>query len=155
MKRILLVALIGAIPWGLTAPPVFAGPREDVQALVERAVEYVRVNGRRQAFTAFNRPDGGFINGDLYIFCDDAAGLNLANGANPNLVGHNLAAVRDADGKLPALDLYRMTQAQGQGWYDFLWPNPATGRVERKIVFAKRIDDQAFCASGYYQPVSR
>jgi cytochrome c len=152
MIRILLSGLLAAAHCGVAAKPVCAGSPEDVQALVERAAEYVRVHGRQQAFADFNRPDGGFVNGDLYVFCDDAAGINLANGGNPNLVGRNLAAVRDASGKLPALDLYHITQTKGQGWYEFLWPNPATGRVERKVVFAMRIDDQAFCASGYYKP---
>ncbi|HET6308970.1 MAG TPA: cache domain-containing protein [Rhodopila sp.] len=151
----MLAALIATLPYGMTVQSARAGERDEVQALVERAVDYVRVNGRLRAFAAFNRPDGGFIKGDLYIFCDDAVGINLANGGNPNLVGHNLATVRDAEGKRPALDLYQITQAQGEGWYDFLWPNPATGRVERKIVFAKRIDDKAFCASGYYEPAVR
>ena len=151
MTRVLLVALLAAGHFGMATKPVCAGSREEVQALVERAAEYVRVHGRQQAFADFNRPDGGFVDGDLYVFCDDAAGVNLANGGNPNLVGRNLAAVRDADGKLPALDLYHITQTKGQGWYNFLWPNPATGRVESKIVFAIRIDDQTFCASGYYK----
>jgi cytochrome c len=152
MTRVLLAALLAAGHFGVAAKPVSAGSPEEVQALVERGAEYIRVHGRQQAFADFNRPDGGFVDGDLYVFCDDAAGINLANGGNPNLVGRNLAAVRDPDGKLPALDLYHMTQTQGQGWYNFLWPNPATGRVERKVVFAVRIDDQTFCASGYYKP---
>jgi cytochrome c len=152
MTRLLLAALLAAALFGVVAKPVAAGSPDEVHALVERAAEYVRVHGRQQAFVDFNRPDGGFVDGDLYVFCDDAAGINLANGGNPNLVGRNLAAVRDSEGKLPALDLYHMTQAKGQGWYDFLWPNPATGRVERKVVFAVRIDDQTFCASGYYKP---
>ena len=151
MTRVLLAALLAAGHFSVAAKPASAGSPEQVQALVERAVEYVRVHGREQAFADFNRPDGGFVDGDLYVFCDDAAGINLANGGNPNLVGRNLAAVHDADGKRPALDLYHITQTQGQGWYDFLWPDPATGRVERKVVFAVRIDDQAFCASGYYK----
>lgn len=152
MTRVLLAALLAAAHFGVAAKPVFAGSPEEVQALVERAAAYIQVHGRQQAFVDFNRPDGGFVDGDLYVFCDDAAGLNLANGGNPNLVGRNLAAVHDPDGKLPALDLYHMTQTKGQGWYDFLWPNPARGRVERKVVFAMRIDDQTFCASGYYKP---
>jgi cytochrome c len=152
MIRALLAALLAVAHSGVAAKSATVGSPQEVQALVERAAEYIRVHGRQQAFAVFNRLDGGFVDGDLYVFCDDAAGINLANGGNPNLVGRNLAAVRDPDGKLPALDLYRLTQAKGQGWYEFLWPNPATGRVERKVVFAVRIDDQSFCASGYYKP---
>jgi signal transduction histidine kinase len=152
MTRVLLAALLAGAHFGVATKLVAAGSPDEVHALVERAAKHVRMHGREQAFADFNRPDGGFVDGDLYVFCDDAAGINLANGGNPNLVGRNLAAVRDPDGKLPALDLYRMTQAKGEGWYDFLWPNPATGRVERKVVFAVRIDDQTFCASGYYKP---
>ena len=84
MTRVMLAVLLAAGHLGMATKPVSAGSPEEVQALVERAAEYIRVHGRQQAFADFNRPDGGFVDGDLYVFCDDAAGVNLANGGNPN-----------------------------------------------------------------------
>jgi signal transduction histidine kinase len=128
-----------------------AGAPEDVQALVARATEHIRQYGREQAFEDFNRPDGGFVNGELYVFCIDGAGIQLANGGNPKLVGKNLSSLRDAEGKATTADMYHIGQTQGQGWYEYLWPNTARHRIERKVAFVVRIDDQTVCASGYYK----
>jgi cytochrome c len=152
MTRVLLAGLLAVALFAATVRPVSARSPEEVQALVERAAEHIREYGRQQAFADFNRPDGGFVDGELFIFCNDASGVQLANGGNPKMVGKNMSAVRDADGKLPARELYRIAQTKGQGWFEFLWPNPAKGLVEQKAAFVVRIDDQTICASGYYKP---
>jgi cytochrome c len=146
--RLLAVLLAAA------ATPACAGSPEDVKALVERAAQYVHDYGLQRAFADFSRPDGGFVDGELYVFCSDNTGTQLANGGNPKLVGKNLSSARDANGKGGTnVELHRIAQTKGYGWYEYLWPNPAKGRVERKVVYVIRIDDQIICASGYYKPV--
>ena len=135
MTRILLAGLLAVALLAVAAKPVAARSPEEVQALVERAAEYIRQHGRQQAFADFTRPDGGFVDGGLYVFCLDATGITLAHGGNPKLVGKNFTAVQDADGKLPTGELLRVAQTMGQGWVEFRWPNPARGRVERKVIF--------------------
>jgi cytochrome c len=75
----------------------------------------------------------------------------LANGGNPRLVGRNLAALRDAEGRLPIVEINRVGLTDGQGWVEYLWPNPQTHRVQRKITYVVRIDDQTVCGSGFYK----
>jgi cytochrome c len=144
--------LLGVALLAATTKPASVRSPEEVQALVERAADYIQEHGRKQAFADFTRPDGGFVDGELFIFCNDAANIQLANGGNPMLVGKNMSAVRDAEGRLPASELFRIAQAKGRGWYEYVWPNPARGRVERKVAYVARIDDQTICASGYYRP---
>jgi cytochrome c len=151
MTRVLLAGLLAVALFAVATTPVCAGSQEEVQALVERAADHIRVRGRTQAFADFSRPDGGFVDGDLYVFCFDTTGVSLAHGGNPKLVGKNLSAVRDAEGKLTSLELIRVAQTKGQGWYEYLWPNSVSGRVERKVTYVMRIDDQTICASGYYK----
>jgi cytochrome c len=76
----------------------------------------------------------------------------LANGGNPKLVGRNLLSLRDAEGRLPIVDVNRVALGEGQGWVDYLWPNPQTKRIQRKITNVVRIDDRTVCGSGFYQP---
>jgi hypothetical protein len=149
--RPLLACLLGAT-LSAAAGPATAHTADEVQALVERAAAYIRTVGQMRAFAEISRPDGGFVDGDLYVFCNSADGTVLANGGNPKLVGKNLAGVRDADGKQPVLDGVRLGLAQGQGWLDYLWPNTQTGRVQRKVNYILRIDDRTVCGSGYYKP---
>lgn len=132
--------------------PALARTAEEVKALVDRAVAHIQAVGQKQAFADITRHDGGFVDGELYVFCDAADGTVLAHGDNPKLVGKNLSAVRDAEGKLPTVELFRLAQTKGQGWLEYLWPNSATGRIEYKITYVVRVDNQTICASGYYKP---
>jgi signal transduction histidine kinase len=152
MTRALLAGLLGVALFAATAKPVSARSPEEAQALVERGAEHIREHGRQQAFADFNRPDGGYVDGELYIFCNDASGVLLANGGNPKMVGKNMSAVPDAKGTLTSAEIFRIGQTKGRGWYEYFWPNLFTGRVERKVAYILRIDDQTICGSGYYKP---
>ena len=155
MTRVLLAGLLGVGFFTAAPAPAFALPPEEVQALVERAADYIREHGRQQAFADFNRPDGGFVDGDLYVFCNDITGVQLANGGNPKMVGKNLSTLSDAEGHMTTLDMNRIGQTTGHGWYEYLWPNPAKGRIERKTAYVLRIDDRTICGSGYFKPDQR
>ncbi len=149
--RLLLACLLGATLSATAGWTATAHTPDEVQALVERAAAHIRTVGRVRGFVDISRPDGGFVDGDLYVFCDGADGTVLAHGGNPKLVGKNLGAVLDAEGNQPILDGVHLALAQGQGWLEYLWPNPQAGRVERKRSFVLRIDDRTVCGSGYYQ----
>jgi cytochrome c len=151
MIRAVLAGVVGATMFASAPRPVSADKAAEAQALVERAAEHIRQHGRQQAFADFNRSDGGFVNGGLYVFCNDSSGVQLANGGNPKLVGKNLSGLRDSEGKLTTFDIFHLGQTQGQGWYDYLWPNPSRARVDRKFTYVLRIDDQTVCASGYFK----
>ena len=148
--RPLLACLLGVIFSWAAGWPVTAHTADEVQTLVERAAAHIRAVGPARAFADISRPDGGFVDGDLYVFCNAPDGTVLAHGGNPKLVGKNLAGVRDADGTHPILEVVRLGMAQGKGWLDYLWPNPEAGRVQRKMTYVLRIDDRTICGSGYY-----
>ncbi|HUN42062.1 MAG TPA: cache domain-containing protein [Acetobacteraceae bacterium] len=155
MTRGPLATLLGVGLLAAALQPALAHSPEEVQALVERAADYIREHGQQQAFADFNRPDGGFVDGELYIFCNDISGVQLANGGNPKMVGKNLSGLRDFEGRLTTADINRIGQTVGHGWYEYLWPNPAKGRIERKTTYVLRIDDRTVCASGYFKPDQR
>src|ERR1700722_1282057 len=130
--RALLAGLLGVALTAAANRPATAHTADEVQALVERAAAHIQSVGREQAFAEISRPDGGFIDGDLYVFCNSAEGTVLANGGNPKLIGKNLAAVRDAEGRKPVFDGIHLALTQGHGWLDYLWPNAQTSHVQRK-----------------------
>jgi cytochrome c len=133
------------------ARPADARTAAEVTALVERAVAHIREVGRDRAFADFSRPDGGFVDGELYIFCQDASGVVVAHGGNPKIVGQNMADVRGPDGKLANVEINQVGLTQGSGWLEFRWPNPATKRIELKAAYVVKIDDHTVCGSGYYK----
>jgi cytochrome c len=124
----------------------------EAQALAERAVLYIHQVGREKAFADFSRRDGGFVDGELYVFYNTAEGVVLAHGGNPKPVGRNLTTVRDVQGSQPVAEVDRIALVRGQGWHDYVWPNPAAGLIQRKTSYVVRIDNNTVCGSGYYQP---
>jgi|HubBroStandDraft_4_1064222.scaffolds.fasta_scaffold129150_2 cytochrome c len=148
---VLLTGLLGLAVTTATGWAATAHTANDVQALVERAAAHIKSVGQKQAFADITRPDGGFTDGDLYVFCNSADGTVLANGGNPKLIGKSLAAVTDSEGRKPVFDGIRLALTQGQAWLEYLWPNPPAGRVQHKMTFVLRIDDRTVCGSGYYK----
>jgi cytochrome c len=133
------------------AAPAHARTAAEAQALVERGVAHIHDVGRQQAFVDFDRPDGGFVDGELYVFCLDANGVTVANGGNPHIVGHNTSDVHGEDGRRMTVEIGQLGFTRGSGWLEYRWPNPATKRIELKVVYVLKVDDQTVCASGYYK----
>jgi cytochrome c len=128
-----------------------ADPAQEVQALVERGFARIHDVGREQALADFSRPDGGFIDGELFIFCLDASGVVVASGGSPKVIGHNLADARGPDGRLAIVEVIQLGLSQGSGWLEYRWPNPANKRIELKTVYVLKVDDHTVCGSGYYE----
>lgn len=126
-----------------------AATAAQAQAFSERAAAYIEQVGEEKAFADFTRPDGGFVDGELYVFCYDSKGLNKAHGGNPAFVGRNLLHIKDPDGTEPNLLIVKMGFEQGRGWVNFKWPNPVTKRIEDKSAYVIRTHDVT-CGVGYY-----
>jgi cytochrome c len=148
----LLVTLLAV---ALAAPaagqPAEAELRAAAIALAERAVAHVGAVGRDQALADFNRPDGGFVDGESYVFCHAADGLVVAHGGNPALVGRNMLNARDPDGKRPSESLNRIGFTEGAGWFEFRWPNPVTKLIQQRAAYILKVDDAMVCGSGYFR----
>jgi cytochrome c len=138
--------------FGLAAYPLTAAAAtpEQAQALSERAAAYLGEVGVEKAFAAFTNEDGGFVDGELYVFCYDHYGVVMANGGSPSLVGRNLMHMKDTDGAEPTALGINMGFEKGRGWINFKWPNPETKRIERKSAYVIRTAD-IVCGVGYYE----
>jgi cytochrome c len=141
------VLLLGgpAIPLG-----AHAATPEEAKAFSERAAGYIREVGEAKAFADFTRRDGGFVEGELYVFCYDRAGVNMAHGGNPLFVGKNLLHIKDPDGKEPNFEIVKTGFEQDQGWVDFKWPNPVTKKIQQKSAYVIHTN-AVVCGVGYYK----
>ena len=118
--------------------------REEVVALVDRALEYIKKNGKQKALATFNDPDGPFVKNGLYVFAYDFYGVNKALATNPALVGKDLIDMQDADGKYIIRDMIALVK-KGGGWYDYKWE----GHVKSSYVV--KVDDTFWIGSGIYK----
>ncbi len=118
--------------------------RQQAVALVRRAARFVREQGKERALAEFNKPDGRFIDGELYIFAygNSGDGVLLANPMFPLLVGKNLLDMTDANGVAITRRVLEIGASKtGKGWIDYHWPNRLKGRnVELKTSYIELAD---------------
>jgi cytochrome c len=142
-RKLLAAGLLAAVAGG-TAWAAEKGTAEEAVAMVKKAAEFLKKNGKEKAFAEFNNPKGAFIDKDLYIFAfmANGDGVEVANGANPKLVGKNVLEMKDADGKYLIKDILKIGMSkEGKGWLDYKWPNPATGTLDAKRTYVERVED--------------
>jgi len=117
------------------------GTAAEAEAMVKKAVAYIKANGPEKAYEEFTNGKS-FKDRDLYIIVYDLNGKNLAQGANPKLVGKDLIGLKDPDGK-PLIQMFvDLAKTKGKGWvegYKFL--NPTTQKIEGKAMYLERVGD--------------
>jgi methyl-accepting chemotaxis protein len=125
--------------------------RDEAVALVKRAAAYVREHGLQRAIAAFNDSHGGFVRDKYYIWASDYRGVTLAHGGDPRVCGKNYWEVKAADGRTFIREIIETARAQGRGWCDYPWKNPASGRTEQKSTYFEAVGDDVFLACGIYK----
>ena len=143
-----LSALLLGANW--TADRAYGATAEEAQALVEKAVAHVKKVGEEQAFKDFTNKDGGYVEGELYVFCYSPDVTLVAIGGNPSMVGKNLRNLKDPDGKEASYELVQMGLEHGSGWVDYKWPNPVTKKIQTKSAYVVKVNDKV-CGTGYYK----
>jgi cytochrome c len=117
------------------------GTAVEATALVKKANDYLKANGKEKAFAEFNNAKGQFIDRDLYIFVFDMNGKTLAHGTNPKLLDKNMTELKDADGKYFIKEFLDVANTKGKGWIDYKWTNPVTKAIEPKSTYIEKAGD--------------
>lgn len=123
-----------------------------VQALLDKAVAHFKEKGDA-GLEAFG-PQGGFIDGEYYIFVVSTDGKMLASGGSSvSLVGQDVNGLRDVSGKPFMRELLDGAKNQGAGMVEYNWLNPVYRRIEQKTTLYRKVGDRII-AAGYYLPRS-
>ncbi len=124
------------------------GSPQDAVTLVERGCQYLRAHGVEALLAEVNRLDfGQFIHRDLYLMVLDQDATFIAHGNNPARIGER--DVRDVAGKAYPRELARLAREHGEGWTDYKWVHPVTGKVFSKTGYARREGDVVIYAAAY------
>lgn len=152
MKAILSLAAL-AVAGSLACAPAFAqvkhGSKDEAQALAKKAVAHYKSAGRDKAFPDFSQKGGPFTDRDLYVFVTDVSGKTLAHGANEKLIGRDMLALKDADGKAFVVEFVDRIKSGKAGWTDYKWPNPVSKEIEAKTTYCEPHDNMVFCVGAY------
>ena len=128
----------------------FAGKtvtKDDAVALVKKTVTEIKAVGAEKSYAEIN--SGKFTNQDLYPVVQGLDGQVLAHGANKKLVGKNLIAVQDVDGKFFVKAMVEDAQKQATFWEDYKFVNPTTKKIEPKSMYCERVEKTIVCAGIY------
>jgi cytochrome c len=88
--------------------------------------------------------------GELYMYCYDMKGINLCHGAKAVLVGQDLSGMKDKKGLFLIQALRDKAKKDGKGFVEFYWENPTSKKVEHKLGYTEKVDDNYFIGSGIY-----
>lgn len=149
MKKLLMVMLTIALAYAFTYAGEKRGTPAQAEAMVKKAVEFIKANGKEKAFAAFNDQKGKFVDGDLYIMVYDMTGKCVSHGANPKMIGKDLIDMKDGDGKLFVKERVELAKSKGSGWQNYKWSNPVTKAIEAKTAYIQKLDDLIVCSGAY------
>jgi cytochrome c len=151
MKKLSLV-LMAAAAQVAALPAVAAESRAtaaQAEAMVRKAIDYYKTNGKDKAFAEFTAPAKTFVDRDLYIVTYDMNGVPLAHGQNAKQVGKNLIELKDPDGKQFVKERVELAQAKGKFWQDYKFTDPLTKQVLPKRMYCESHDALIFCGGIY------
>ena len=133
---ILLVLITGNIAFAAQF-----GTTAEAEALVKKAIQLIKTDGKEKAFAEINNPQGKFVDRDLYIFVYDLNGKCVAHGFNKKMIGKDLFEMKDPDGKYFVKERIEIAKTKGKGWQDYKFTDPITKKIEPKTAYVERIED--------------
>ena len=149
-------ALIAFLAFG---PMAFAqqagGTADEAKAMLMKAVAAVKAD-RPKAIEMFNSGGGGFLDRDLYVFCNNVGDGTIVALGNPNakqLLGKDVRALKDSTGRVFGQELYAGEQKpEGQlTEVDYMFPKPGADKTPvPKISLVTKAGDLG-CGVGYYK----
>lgn len=133
------------------ALPAFAqNGKAEAIALVDKAVANIQKKGIEEACKDFADPKAGYIEGELYVFVQDATVVMKCHGTNAKLNNKDMMQLRDANGKYFSKDMRDLAMSGKTGWVDYVWVNPVSKALEPKSSYVKKADDKYFVGVGIY-----
>lgn len=153
MKILFSCAALGAALCALApAGAAEKGTAAEAVAMTQKAIAYIKENGKEKAFAEFANPaNTTFHDRDLYVYVYDMKGVSLAHGANPKMVGRDLLELRDGDGQYIVKHFIEAASGPtGKGWVDYKWPNPLTKLVDKKSGYVER-SGELIVGAGIYK----
>jgi signal transduction histidine kinase len=127
--------------------------RAKAMALVKKAIAHIKAKGRDAGLRNLSNANGEFVDGEFYVAVNDMAGICLAHGTMPHLIGQSHYELKDADERFFVQEYIKIAINQDQGWLDFRWANPATQKVQEKSGYVERLGDM-IVSCGIYKETS-
>lgn len=143
----------GFVAASLAAQAQEQGTKDEAIALVNAAAQHVQKSGAEQAYKDFSdKSNAAWRKKDLYVFVVRYDGVTVAHGANEKLVGKDMSALKDQDGKPFIQEMGATAKKSGTGWIEYSWIHPDTKKPAPKASYVKALPSgDAYVAVGIYR----
>jgi cytochrome c len=147
IKSLLIATVLSTLP--LTSALAGAPTKDEVVAVVKKAVAFYQANGKDKALAEFNNKEGQFAKGEDYVDVHDINGVCVAHPISPAKVGMNRLDQSDSAGKFYVKDLVDAAKQKSSGWIEYVMKNPVSGKLENKVAYWEVHDGLIFKAGTY------
>ena len=143
----LIVCLSGFVAAGDKAT------KEECVAKCQEAAAMVKDMGLQATLEKIMDKTGPFVWKDTYIFCIDLdKQYNIAHPIKPKLIGRNLMAAKDANGKTFFAEFINVAKGKGNGWVSYMWPKPGEKKASPKVTYVHKVPGmQVAMLAGIYE----
>jgi len=151
MLRKLVIGTIAGAMLAL-APSAFAqgvGTAAEAKAMIEKAVTELKAN-EAAALAKFNKPDGGFRDRDLYVYCFEKATGKFTAHVNPALMGTDVRALKEKDGAPLGQKVFDAAKEGSLTTISYNFPKPGATEPSPKEAYVTAVGNQG-CGVGYYK----
>jgi hypothetical protein len=123
--------------------------KPEAEAMVGKALKYLKGNGKDKLYTEVSKKDGQFVDRDLYLTVYGNDGVVRAHGANAKMIGKNLMEIKDVDGKYFVKERVELAKKNKPFWQEYKFTNPVSGKIEPKAMYCVPEDDMVVCGGVY------
>ena len=158
MFRTLTIAAVSAAVI-MFSPAAFAqktgGTADEAKPMLMKAAAAVKAD-KAKALDMFNKGEGGFLDRDLYVFCENVSDGKAVATGNPNrkqTLGVDTRSLKDSTGKPYGAELYAAYQKpEGEiTEVSYMIPRPGPDKTPvPKVSLVTRVGDLG-CGVGYYK----
>ena len=129
------------------------GTADEAHALVSKAVALYKRRGAA-CLPEITDAANGFADRDMYVFAWDRRLVYHAFAGKPHNLRKTAAQILGTDVAQLTHDVWAAA-AQGGGWVDYDFLNPATGKIAPKTSFVVPVGDDLVLGCGIYKTVQR
>jgi signal transduction histidine kinase len=123
--------------------------KPEAEAMVNKALKFLKANGKEKTYAEVDKKDGPFTDRDLYLTVYGLDGVVRAHGANAKMIGKNLMEIKDVDGKAFVKERIELAKKKQPFWQDYKFTNPVSGKIEPKAMYCVPEDDMVVCGGVY------
>jgi len=148
MRRIML-ALTALLLFGATAASAQSfGTAAEAKAMLEKGAAALKAD-KAAALAAFPKPEGGFRDRDLYVFCYNTGDGKFTAHPNPALMGTDVRALKAGDDVF-GVRIFEAAKPDAIATVNYNFPKPGTTDPVPKESYVTVVGDQG-CGVGYYK----